>query len=61
MAVDGIHGYIGTVIVAESGRERCPQVSTRFSLGVENDRADVEPESQTCFARPHSQARTGFS
>ena len=32
-------------------------VSTRFSLSVENERADAGWNSRTCLARPNSQAR----
>ena len=44
--------------VAESGRN---YASTKFSLSVENERADAERNGQTCLARSHSQARTGTS
>ena len=36
-----------------------PQVSTRFSLGVENEQADAGRDGRTRLARPNSQARTG--
>ena len=36
-----------------------PRVSTRFSVGVENEQADKRRDSQTCLAKPNSQARTG--
>ena len=39
-------------------RER-PVVSTRFSLGVENDRADAGRDGCTRLARPNLKARTG--
>ena len=39
--------------------ERNPCENTRFSLGVENDRADTGRDDRTCLARPNSQARTG--
>ena len=46
--------------VAESERkERNPRVSTRFSQGVDNDRADAGRDDRTCLARPNFQARTG--
>ena len=32
------------------------RVSTRFSLSVENERADAIRDSGTCLARPNSQA-----
>ena len=50
--------YIDAVIVyiAESGRkERSPRVSTRFSLVVDNDRAD------TGQGRPKASRETKFS
>ena len=31
----------------------------RFSLSVENERADAGRDGRTCLARPNSQARTG--
>ena len=47
-------------LVAENGREeRNPRVSTRFSLGVENEPAGAGRDGGTCLARPNSQARTG--
>ena len=52
--------FIVIVYIAESGKkERNPWVSTRFSLGVENDRGDAGRDGRTCLARPNSQARTG--
>ena len=36
-----------------------PQVSTRFSVSIENEQADKRRDSQTCLAKPNSQARTG--
>ena len=40
--------------VAESARkERDPRVNTRFSLGVENGRADAKQDGRTCLARPN--------
>ena len=39
--------------VAESKRkERNPRVSTRFSLGLENERVDARGDGRTCLARP---------
>ena len=39
-------------VVAESGgKDRSPRVSPRFSLGVENARADVGRDGQTCPPR----------
>ena len=44
--------------VAESGKEKwSPRVSIRFSLGVENERADPGRNGLTCLARSNSQAR----
>ena len=34
-------------------------ISTRFGLGVENDRADVGRDSRAYLARPNSSERTG--
>ena len=46
--------------VAESGRKgKSPRICTRFSLGVENERANVGRDGRTCLARPNSQAWTG--
>ena len=46
--------------VAEIGREeRNPRASTRFNLGVENEKADAGRDIPTCLARPNFQARTG--
>ena len=46
---------------AESERkQRSPRVSTRFSLGVENERADAGQDGRICFARTNSSARTGI-
>ena len=39
--------------------ERIPRVSTRFSVSIENEQADKRRYSQTCLAKPNSQARTG--
>ena len=36
-----------------------PRVSTRFSVSIENEKADKRRYSQTCLAKPNSQARTG--
>ena len=36
-----------------------PRVSTRFSVSIENEQADKRRDSQTCLAKPNSQARTG--
>ena len=36
-----------------------PRVSTRFSVSTENEQADMRRDSQTCLAKPSSQARTG--
>ena len=36
-----------------------PQVSTRFSLNVDNEQTDAGQGGQTCLATPNSQARTG--
>ena len=36
-----------------------PRVSTRFSQGSENGRADAGQGGRTCLARPESLARTG--
>ena len=33
--------------------------STRFSVSIENEQADKRRYSQTCLAKPNSQARTG--
>ena len=33
--------------------------STRFSISIENEQADKRRYSQTCLAKPNSQARTG--
>ena len=33
--------------------------STRFSVSIENEQADKRRYSQTCLAKPDSQARTG--
>ena len=41
---------------AELGRNT---VSTRFSVSIENEQADTIRDSQTCLAKPSSQARTG--
>ena len=41
---------------AEFGRNT---VSTRFSVSIENEQADKRRDSQTCLAKPISQARTG--
>ena len=38
---------------------RTPRVSTRFSVGIENEQADTRRDSQTCLAKTNSQARTG--
>ena len=35
-----------------------PRVSTRFSVSIENEQADKRRYSQTCLAKPNSQART---
>ena len=35
-----------------------PRVSTRFSVSIENEQADTRRDSQTCLAKPSSQART---
>ena len=44
---------------AKRGEERNPRVRTRFSLGVENERADAGRDSRTRLVRPkHSQTRT---
>ena len=49
MPVDGLDGGCH---VAESGRkERSPRVSTRFSLGVENEWTDAGRDGQTCLER----------
>ena len=40
-------------------KSRRNPVSARFSLSVENERADAGRDGQTCLARPNSQARTG--
>ena len=52
--------FIVIVYIAESGRKgRVPGVSTRFSPGVDNKRADAAGlDDRTCIARPISQART---
>ena len=34
-------------------------VSTRFGVSIENEQADTRRDSQTCLAKPNSQARTG--
>ena len=34
-------------------------MSTRFRLGMENERADAEQDGRSRLARPNSQARTG--
>ena len=47
--------YVDYDAVAESGRSPVSWHSTRFSLSVENELADVGRP----FARPNSQARTG--
>ena len=36
-----------------------PCVSARFSVSMENKQADTRRDSQTCLAKPSSQARTG--
>ena len=36
-----------------------PRVSTRFSVSIENEQANTRRDSQTCLAKPNSQARTG--
>ena len=36
-----------------------PGVNTRFSVNIENEQADTRWDSQTCLAKPNSQARTG--
>ena len=36
-----------------------PRVSTRFSFSIKNEQADTRRDSQTCLAKPSSQARTG--
>ena len=36
-----------------------PQVSTRFSLRVDNEQADTRRDGQICLTKPNSQARTG--
>ena len=36
-----------------------PWVSTRFSISRENEQADTRRDSQTCLAKPSSQAQTG--
>ena len=36
-----------------------PRVSTRFSVSIENEQAATRRDSQTCLAKPSSQARTG--
>ena len=59
-----IYSIFSIISIAESERkERNPYVSTinsnRFSLGVENDRADAKRDARTCLAGPNSQARTG--
>ena len=33
--------------------------TTRFSVSIENEQADKRRDSQTCLAKPNSQARTG--
>ena len=38
---------------------RIPWVRTRFSVSIENEQADKRRYSQTCLAKPNSQARTG--
>ena len=54
MAVDGIDGR-------RRGKLEGPRVRTRFSLGVESERADAGRGSQTCHATPntHVQTETG--
>ena len=34
-------------------------VSTRFSVSIENEQANTRRDSQTCLAKPNSQAQTG--
>ena len=36
-----------------------PCASTRFSVSIENEQVDTRRDSQTCLAKPSSQARTG--
>ena len=57
MAVDATDGH------RRGKLEDSPLVSTiyRFSLGVENERADEKRDGRICIARPNSQARTGLT
>ena len=54
MAVDGRDGRRRGK--REEGKELVVEI--RFSLDVENEQADAGRDSQTCFARLNSQART---
>ena len=40
-------------------REEFRELSTRSSLGVENEQADAGRDGRICLAKPSSQARTG--
>ena len=53
MAYDGIDKWASP---RKSGG--LPQVSTRFSLSVENELADAGRDGRTRYARPNSQVRT---
>ena len=42
-------------VVTDSGREERPQVSTRFSLGMEDKRTDAARDGRTLLVRSNSQ------
>ena len=57
--MDAVIIIIAIVYITESGRKkRNLRVSTRCSLGVENEQADAGRDDRNCFARPSSQAPT---
>ena len=69
MAVDGIdrrryHHLIYSIYSIYLGKRKeggdpvSKHQPIRFSLGVENERADAERDGRTHLARPNSQART---
>ena len=55
MAVDVVDGHLSHGRQEEE-EEKNPRVSTRFSLGLGNERVDAGRDGRTCLARPNSQA-----
>ena len=57
MAVDVVDGHLSHGRQEEEEEEKKnPRVSTKFSLGLENERVDAGRDGRTCLARPNSQA-----